>query len=310
MTGITPAPLRALRRRVAVLVGEVLSPGVLVTVALPLVGWTGTRSLTGVGWGLFAALCCVAVPYIVLFLGVRRGYWQDHHLRDRRQRTVPFLIATGCALTGCAVLLLLDAPRIVLALVVAILAGLVSTSVVNRWWKISVHTTSAAGVATALAFTYGLMWGVGRSRGRARRLVAGRTRSPHGRPSRCGRTPRGGGVRHSLRAPALTTKSRSAPVPPDQGSRSSPVPVRSRTTAAVSVRSSSTASAPAAARSARLLRPVATPTARTPASWAPRMSCGVSPTTTTLAESNGPCRSPARAIAQRTRSARSTLWSP
>ncbi|AAZ55545.1 phosphatase PAP2 family protein [Thermobifida fusca] len=160
MTGITPAPLRALRRRVAVLVGEVLSPGVLVTVALPLVGWTGTRSLTGVGWGLFAALCCVAVPYIVLFLGVRRGYWQDHHLRDRRQRTVPFLIATGCALTGCAVLLLLDAPRIVLALVVAILAGLVSTSVVNRWWKISVHTTSAAGVATALAFTYGLMWGV------------------------------------------------------------------------------------------------------------------------------------------------------
>jgi len=310
VTGITPAPLRALRRRVAVLVGEVLSPGVLVTVALPLVGWTGTRSLTGVGWGLFAALCCVAVPYIVLFLGVRRGYWQDHHLRDRRQRTVPFLIATGCALTGCAVLLLLDAPphrpgpgRRHPGRTRQHQCG---EQVVE---DLRAHDKRCRGRHCARVHLRAHV-GSGRSRGRARRLVAGRTRSPHGRPSRCGRTPRGGGVRHSLRAPALTTKSRSAPVPPDQGSRSSPVPVRSRTTAAVSVRSSSTASAPAAARSARLLRPVATPTARTPASWAPRMSCGVSPTTTTLAESNGPCRSPARAIAQRTRSARSTLWSP
>ena len=209
MTGITPAPLRALRRRVAVLVGEVLSPGVLVTVALPLVGWTGTRSLTGVGWGS----CCplLRVVPIVLFLGVRRGYWQDHHLRPpaahgavpHRHRLCPHRLRRTAP----------GRPRIVLALVVAILAGLVSTSVVNRRWKISVHTTSAAGVATA-SRSPGLM---GRAaRGRARRLVAAEL-DHHTVARRCGRTPRGGGVRHSLRAPALTTKSRSAPVPRIKG---------------------------------------------------------------------------------------------
>ncbi|HLU99241.1 MAG TPA: hypothetical protein VKZ89_20600 [Thermobifida alba] len=155
MTGTAPAPSRTPRRRAATLVGEVFSPGILVTGALPVVGWGGTHSPAGAGWGLFAALFCAVVPYAAVFAGVWLGYWNDHHIRDRRQRTVPFLIAIGCVAAGIAALAVLGAPSVVLALVVAILVGLVSTAVVSRWWKVSVHTAVAAGVAAVLTLTYG-----------------------------------------------------------------------------------------------------------------------------------------------------------
>ncbi|MEY9212384.1 membrane-associated phospholipid phosphatase [Thermobifida halotolerans] len=154
------APSRVLLRRTATVVSEVFAPVVLVVTVLPVVGWSSTHSLAGVGWGLFAVLFCAVVPYAVVLVGVRRGHWSDHHIRDRSQRTVPFLIAIGCVAAGTAALAVLDAPRAVLALVVAMLAGLVSTTVVTRWWKISVHTAVAAGVASVLTLVYGPMLAV------------------------------------------------------------------------------------------------------------------------------------------------------
>lgn len=153
MTGT--APSRVLLRRTATVVSEVFAPGVLVAVVLPVVGWGSTHSPAGVVWGLFAALFCAVVPYTVVLAGVRRGYWSNHHIPERGKRTVPFLIAIGSVAAGTAALAALGAPRAVFALVAAMLAGLVSTTVVTRWWKISVHTAVAAGVVCVLALVHG-----------------------------------------------------------------------------------------------------------------------------------------------------------
>jgi membrane-associated phospholipid phosphatase len=52
-------------------------------------------------------------------------------------------------------LLALDAPRQLVALVVAMLAGLAATLVVTLWWKLSLHTAAAGGTVAILALTFG-----------------------------------------------------------------------------------------------------------------------------------------------------------
>jgi membrane-associated phospholipid phosphatase len=49
----------------------------------------------------------------------------------------------------------LDAPRQLVALVVAMLAGLAATLLVTLWWKLSVHTAAASGTVAVLALAFG-----------------------------------------------------------------------------------------------------------------------------------------------------------
>ncbi|MFB4193375.1 phosphatase PAP2 family protein [Streptomyces carpaticus] len=141
--------------RPARLVTDALAPANLVIAVLLIIGWHSTHSLTGVGWGLLAALFCGGIPFAVIIVGVRRGNWTDKHVRIRQQRAVPLLATMASVLVGIALLLVLDAPREIFALVIAMLAGLILTMLVTVWWKISVHTAVAAGVAVVLAIAYG-----------------------------------------------------------------------------------------------------------------------------------------------------------
>jgi hypothetical protein len=155
MTTTTPA--RSASDRAARIITEVCAPGILVVVILVAVGWYAAPGLAGLGWGVLAALFCGIVPYAILIVGVRFGWWTDRHVGDRKQRLIPLLIIIGCVIGGSATLAVLDAPRPLLALVAAMLATLFITlaiTVIARW-KISVHTAVAGGVAIILMLTYG-----------------------------------------------------------------------------------------------------------------------------------------------------------
>ena len=136
-------------------VTELLAPANLAVAQLLLVGWHSTPGPAGLGWGLLAATFCGLLPYGIVITGVHRRRWTDRHLRARQQRPVPFLAAIASVLAGLALLLALDAPRQLVALVVAMLAGLAATLVVTLWWKLSVHTAAAAGTVAILVLTFG-----------------------------------------------------------------------------------------------------------------------------------------------------------
>jgi membrane-associated phospholipid phosphatase len=119
------------------------------------VSWHSTPGPAGLGWGLLAATFCGLLPYGIVIAGVRRRRWTDRHLRARQQRPVPFLAGIASALAGLAVLLALHAPRPLVALVVAMLAGLAATLLVTLWWKLSVHTAAASGTVAILALVFG-----------------------------------------------------------------------------------------------------------------------------------------------------------
>jgi membrane-associated phospholipid phosphatase len=142
--------------RTARLITDTLSPANLVIAILLIIGWHSTSSVTGLGWGVLAALFCGGIPFAVIMLGVKRGNWTDKHIRVREQRAIPLLATMASVLIGISLLVVLQAPREVFALVVAMLVGLIVTMIVTVWWKVSVHTAVAGGVVVILLLTYGM----------------------------------------------------------------------------------------------------------------------------------------------------------
>jgi membrane-associated phospholipid phosphatase len=134
---------------------ELLAPANLAVAQLLLVGWHSSPGPAGLGWGLLAATFCGLLPYGIVIAGVRRKRWGDRHLRDRRQRPGPLLAGLASVVAGLAILVALGAPRELVALVVAMLAGLAAALVVTLWWKLSLHTAGVAGTVAILALAFG-----------------------------------------------------------------------------------------------------------------------------------------------------------
>jgi membrane-associated phospholipid phosphatase len=140
------------QNRLARIVTEVFAPGVLVAALLLLVGWQAGGSGW---WGVPAAVFAAGIPMAYVVRGVRRGHLGDHHIPDRRLRRGPLLFGALSSLGGTALLYILGAPRELVALLGAGLAGLVVFAAVTLFWKMSFHTGVAAGTVAVLIAVYG-----------------------------------------------------------------------------------------------------------------------------------------------------------
>ena len=143
-------------RRLARLVTEVLAPAPVVAALLLAVAWRSAPTpAEAVRWALLAAAFCSALPMLYILRGVRRGRLTDHHVRLRRQRRGPLLVAGASVLVGLALLLAAGAPRAVVALVGAGGVGLAVAVAITQVWKISVHAAVAAGAVVVLVLVFG-----------------------------------------------------------------------------------------------------------------------------------------------------------
>ncbi|MFD8023715.1 phosphatase PAP2 family protein [Streptomyces lavendulae] len=165
-----PVAKRA-RGPLVVLGTDVLEPRTWIIAVTLLMGWYSGR-LPGVAWGLLASFLCGVVPMLWIKWGQRRGYWGDRHVRRRQDRLI-VLPGVIVSVASCITLMLtLDAPRELTAVVMAMLATLIAILAITTAWKVSVHTAVASGavVLTALAYgpwvlaAYPLVWLVGWSR--------------------------------------------------------------------------------------------------------------------------------------------------
>ena len=150
------APSAGALTRVARGLTEVFAPAVLAA-ALPIViGVHAGRTVpTGLAWGLLASVFTAIIPYAMIWYGVRRGRLSDRHIGVREQRTKPLALGLVAVLVGLALLGLFGAPRELIALVVALFVGGVVATVVNHFWKLSVHASVAAGSMVVLALAFG-----------------------------------------------------------------------------------------------------------------------------------------------------------
>lgn len=146
------------RRRLARLVTEVLAPAPIVAALLLVVAWQSAPTVAAAAaWGLVAALFASLLPFLFILRGVRRGRLTDHHVGVREQRRTPLLMGLASVLVGLALLAAWSAPRELLALVAAMLAGLVVSLLVTLGWKVSLHTSVAAGSVVILVLVFGPM---------------------------------------------------------------------------------------------------------------------------------------------------------
>src|SRR5688500_1820967 len=95
--GMTPAALgdgSRLRRRMARLVTEILAPAPTVAMLLVVVAWNGSATVgEGLKWAIPAIFFSSFVPILYIVRGVRRRQLTDHHVRLRKQRGKPLLVA-------------------------------------------------------------------------------------------------------------------------------------------------------------------------------------------------------------------------
>ncbi|WP_248960227.1 hypothetical protein [Sphaerisporangium perillae] len=140
----------AVSGRIARWVTEIFAPQVLVIGLPPVVGLV-SDGRTGFWWGLVASLLCGGIPALVIALGVRAGKLDSRHIVDRSRRTVPLLVAVAAVFVALLLLAGLGAPRLLVATVGAMLAGLAVTVPVTLKWKISFHAAVSAGTVLVLA---------------------------------------------------------------------------------------------------------------------------------------------------------------
>jgi len=156
----TTTPLPAARPastvRAARIITEVTAPAVLASALLVVVALdTATSGTSAIAWGLLAALFAAGVPFAFILRGAWAGEWSTHHVNERERRPFVLAVALGSLLVGVIVLAAWNAPRELLALVVAMGAGLVAVLAVSRVWKVSIHAAVAGGTTVVLALMFG-----------------------------------------------------------------------------------------------------------------------------------------------------------
>lgn len=130
----------------------------------PLLGFVGAlvigqRLGTAVGWwqvGLYASLTLL-LPLAYIFWLLRRGLVSDFHLPRREERLKPMRLSLVTAVIGWLLLFRLAAPPLLLALSLANLGQSLLYFGITRYWKISIHTAVAAGLAVLVWHTWGLL---------------------------------------------------------------------------------------------------------------------------------------------------------
>lgn len=137
-------------------VTDVLSPAHFVIALPPVIGWHATAPrLSGLYWGLFCSLLAGGVPYVFVIQAVLRRKVSDIHIRERRDRYIPILVALGAMGLCVAVLALGGAPRVLVALLAALLSTILVGGVITIGWQISGHAAAAAGSVGICALCFG-----------------------------------------------------------------------------------------------------------------------------------------------------------
>jgi hypothetical protein len=145
------------RRRLARLVTEVLAPANVGALTFLLIAWHSTPTiLDALRWGLLTVLFTIALPFAFILWGVRRQRFTDHHIRLREQRPQALAVGIASGLVGLLLLVVLGAPRELIALVVAMATGLFIALFITFFWKMSIHVASVAGAIVILVLVFGL----------------------------------------------------------------------------------------------------------------------------------------------------------
>jgi membrane-associated phospholipid phosphatase len=100
-------------------------------------------------------LVAVPVPVAYVLWMLKSGRVTDFHLPERRDRTVPFLVALAGAVSAALLLFYLGAPAVFLAPVVAALVQTFALFLITLVWQISIHAATTTALVTFAVLALG-----------------------------------------------------------------------------------------------------------------------------------------------------------
>ncbi|MBI4180559.1 MAG: phosphatidic acid phosphatase [Chloroflexi bacterium] len=144
------------RNRLADLISNILSPFSMSLVLILLLSFTAASSrLDALKWTLISSLMSILPVLLVILYMVRNGKLDAVFINTREQRTRIYLLAGLCAIISDVILHYLEAPPVLVAAFTTGLATVAIFTVINLWWKVSIHTAFVASTVTLLVMLYG-----------------------------------------------------------------------------------------------------------------------------------------------------------
>ena len=142
--------------KVAHSISYIINPFVISLAALVALTQNATDTTAdSVKWMLLIILLCILPLYIASIIFVRSGRMDAIFNNPREQRTPIYVTGIICAAIALSALVLLEAPTVLLAAVIASIIGAVLFLLINMRWKISVHTASVASFAVLMVILFG-----------------------------------------------------------------------------------------------------------------------------------------------------------
>jgi membrane-associated phospholipid phosphatase len=153
---VTPASQRT--TRLARAISNILSPSVVsVPMVLLVAFYRATSTQSAIVYAAITFFFLSVGPLIYIVIGVRLGRLSDLDVSKRSERFVPFFFSLLSVCLGGVVLVLAHAPASLITVVIAVAISGAIMMIITLWWKISIHASSLAGVATILAAFYGVV---------------------------------------------------------------------------------------------------------------------------------------------------------
>ena len=139
----------------AKLTSKILGPFLIGPLLILLIVFKSAASFSDAIRWVLILLVLTVLPGLVGFIWLMRQRRLDNLIQFREQRTRLYLLASTSAAIGLGILLSLHAPAAIIATFVTGLAVLVTFTLINLWWKISVHTAYVTASAVVTIILYG-----------------------------------------------------------------------------------------------------------------------------------------------------------
>ena len=137
---------------------NIVSPPVIFAVLGFLFAWTQVPFLEGLLWGVLYGVLISLVPIIYVVWLLRTGQIQDINM-TRQQRRVPYLVGTLCAVAAALAIYFGGGPSNLFHLALLNIIAIGAMGLINLFWQISNHSTSAVGAAVVCGAVFGQLVG-------------------------------------------------------------------------------------------------------------------------------------------------------
>lgn len=140
------------------LVSDVVSPPVVWAVmAVPVALQYSHTTGQAFGWAILYSVFVSFLPLIFVGTMVYFGKIGDIHMKERRERFMPFVVSITCTLIAFALLRLMNAPAVLPLLAMISVVNISLIALITIIWQISMHAMSimSAVIAIGLIFSVG-----------------------------------------------------------------------------------------------------------------------------------------------------------